>query len=75
MGAGASVRAVARAQRAQLAGADLAGLDPMAHAALRRAFDDAYVAGFRALMLVCAGLAVAGALLAWMLIEPREGDP
>jgi EmrB/QacA subfamily drug resistance transporter len=75
MGAGGSVRAVARAQRAQLAGAELAGLDPMAHAALRHAFDDAYVAGFRALMLVCAGLAATGALLAWMLIEPREGKP
>jgi EmrB/QacA subfamily drug resistance transporter len=66
----ASARAIAGAQRARLAGADLGDVDPETHAALRRAFDGAYVSGFRALMLICAVLAVMGALLSWLLVEP-----
>ncbi len=72
MAADANVRIVAIAQRGQLAGADLSGLDPAARVAVRHAFDDAYVAGFRALMLVCAALAVTGALLSWVLVEARR---
>jgi EmrB/QacA subfamily drug resistance transporter len=67
-----SVRAIVDAQRGQLAGADLAGVEPAARAALRRTFDDAYVAGFRATMFACAGLAAAGALLALALMAPPQ---
>ena len=72
MAVASDARAVASAQRAQLAGADLSGVEPVARAALRRAFNEAYVAGFRTLMLVCAALAVAGALVSWALVEPRD---
>jgi EmrB/QacA subfamily drug resistance transporter len=72
IGASATMLAAAAAQKAQLAGAGLNGVDPMARAALRHAFEDAYVAGFRILMLVCAGLAVSGALLSWIFVEPHR---
>jgi EmrB/QacA subfamily drug resistance transporter len=70
-----SVRSIVDAQRAQLAGADLAGIEPATRAALRRIFDDAYVAGFRSTMFACAGLAAAGALLALTLIAPSRARP
>jgi EmrB/QacA subfamily drug resistance transporter len=70
-----SVWSIVEAQRAQLAGADLAGLEPATRAALRRTFDDAYVAGFRSTMFACAGLAAAGALLSLALIAPSRPMP
>ncbi len=49
-------RAIIAAERVKLAAAELPTR------ALRQAFDDAYVAGFRALMIACAALGVAGAI-------------
>jgi EmrB/QacA subfamily drug resistance transporter len=58
------------AQRGRLAGADLADLkDPALYHAVRQAFAEAYVAGVRASMLICAGLGVLGALSALWLVE------
>jgi hypothetical protein len=75
MAAPSSVRSIVDAQRRQLAGADLAGIEPAARAVLRRTFDDAYVAGFRSTMFACAGLAAAGALLALALMAPSSAMP
>jgi MFS family permease len=55
------------AERTKLAGADLGDLDPAIFADVRAAFDDAYVAGFRALALTCALLAATAALAALAL--------
>jgi EmrB/QacA subfamily drug resistance transporter len=65
---------VVAAQRGRLAGADFADVGDVAlRATLRRAFAEAYVAGFRASMLVSAGLGVLGALCAFWLVEPKMG--
>jgi len=60
------------AERGKLGGADLSGIDPGVRDAVREAFDLAYVAGFRALMLACALLAAGGALAGLLLVEPRS---
>jgi EmrB/QacA subfamily drug resistance transporter len=65
---------IVEAQRGRLAGADFAGAgDGALRAALGRAFADAYVAGFRATMLICAGLGLLGALGAVWLIDSKDG--
>jgi EmrB/QacA subfamily drug resistance transporter len=61
---------VVEMERSKLAGADLSSvMDPALREALRAALLEAYVAAFRGVMLVCAGLAAAGALLAGVLVE------
>jgi EmrB/QacA subfamily drug resistance transporter len=66
------VVALVHAERAKLAAAELpAGLDAATKDALERALDAAFVAGFRTLMLVCAGLAAAAALVSLVLVEGR----
>ena len=63
------------AQRARLGAAEFPALDPGLRDALRRAFDDAYVAAFRILMIVSAVLAELGALAAFCLIEDVAVPP
>ncbi len=64
------------AQRSRLAGADVpADLDDALRAAAQQAIDQSYVAGFRLAMLVAAGLALASAATAWLLIEDRPLTP
>ncbi len=61
------------AERSKLAGAAIpAEVNPTTSAALKRAIDESFVAGFRQLMLVAAGLALASALSAAFLIEGRR---
>jgi len=70
-GIGASPEAAAfvQAQRSQLAGAALPpAADPAAAAALRQVIHASFVSGFRCVMLLCAGLALASAASAWLLI-------
>jgi predicted MFS family arabinose efflux permease len=55
------VSALVDAQRAKLAGPDLSLLPAESRAQLASMFAQAFVAGFRALMLVCAALALASA--------------
>jgi EmrB/QacA subfamily drug resistance transporter len=65
-----SARAAIDAQRGKLGGADFsASVDVALGRELRAAFDAAYVAGFRVLMIVSAVLAAMGALSALLLIE------
>ncbi len=48
------------------------GVDAATASRIERAIDDSFVAGFRSAMLICAGLASAGALAAALLISDRE---
>jgi MFS family permease len=69
---------VVEQQRGKLVGADLSELaDTGVRATLRRAFADAYVAGFRAAMLVSASLGLLGAICALALVQskPERFDP
>ncbi|HEY6411857.1 MAG TPA: MFS transporter [Ktedonobacteraceae bacterium] len=42
--------------------------------ALKRAIDEAFVSSFRLVALICAGLALASALSAWLLIEGKKAE-
>jgi EmrB/QacA subfamily drug resistance transporter len=67
LSAAASARIVS--EREKLGAADLTALDATAREAARAAFGDAYVAGFRTLMLSSALLAALGALAAWTSVD------
>jgi MFS family permease len=62
------------AQREKLAAADFSMFAPPLREALGRAFDLAYVAAFRALMIAGAVLAALGGLAGLALVEPRRAD-
>ncbi len=62
-----ATRATIEAQRARLAGADLTTIDEPLRGAVRRAFDDAFVSGFRTTTIVCALLAAFGAVSTTLL--------
>ncbi|MBA3450041.1 MAG: DHA2 family efflux MFS transporter permease subunit [Chloroflexia bacterium] len=67
-----AVREAVEAQRADLAAAQPPlDTDPEIAAAVNDAIDSAFVAGFRAAMLVGAGMALAGALIAWRVVEGK----
>jgi EmrB/QacA subfamily drug resistance transporter len=69
---GADATAWIAAQREKLGAAELpATLDAATRASLHAALRDAYVAGFRALMLTAAALAAISAAVAAVLIGPR----
>ncbi len=59
------------AERTKLAAADFGDLDANTRAALRAAFDAAYVAGFRTITLACASMAALAAAAALISIPPR----
>jgi EmrB/QacA subfamily drug resistance transporter len=59
-------------QRTKLAAAQIpAGADAATKAALEQALDESFVAGFRLVMFIGAGLALLSALSAWLLIEGK----
>jgi MFS family permease len=63
-------------QRIKLAGIQIpANASPAVHATLKNAIDEAFVSGFRLVSLICAGLALASALSAWLLIEGKRSEP
>jgi EmrB/QacA subfamily drug resistance transporter len=65
-------RAALDEQRGRLAGAEVPqSATGEARAALERAVDESFVGGFRLAMLISAGLALASALSAWLLIEGK----
>jgi hypothetical protein len=70
-----ALRIAVDAERDKLAAADFSAFAPPLREGLRRAFDLAYVAGFRALMIAGAVLAALGALAGLALIEPRRAAP
>ena len=62
-------------QRIRLAGAEIpAGLSSKVSAALKHAINESFVTGFRWIMLTAAGLALAGALSAWLMIAGQKPD-
>jgi hypothetical protein len=66
-------RAVVDEQRARLAGVKLPdGIDDLTRSTLKSAIDESFVHGFRVVMASAAGLALAGALSAFMMIEARR---
>jgi len=66
------IRIAMEAAKADLGAAEApASVDSGMEAQIERAIDESFVAGFRAVMLVCAGLALASALIAALLV----GDP
>jgi EmrB/QacA subfamily drug resistance transporter len=70
-----TVASAVDAERNKLAAADFSAFAPPLREALRQAFDLAYVAAFRALMIAGAALAALGALAGLVLIEPRRAAP
>jgi EmrB/QacA subfamily drug resistance transporter len=68
----AAAKAAVQGQRQKLGAITLpTGLDEKAAAAAKQAVGEAFVAGFRAVMLASAALAVLSALAAWLLIEGK----
>ncbi|MGA8764749.1 MAG: MFS transporter [Candidatus Sulfotelmatobacter sp.] len=49
-------------------------LDPSTKAAIEESIGKAFVFGFRIVMLICAGLSVASAAVAWLMISKGERD-
>jgi EmrB/QacA subfamily drug resistance transporter len=69
------LRAAVEQQKQKLAGIVLpADANPDEAAAVRRAIAEAFVAGFRRVMLLCAALALLSALAAWWLIGTTRRD-
>jgi predicted MFS family arabinose efflux permease len=50
-----------------------AGLDPAAYGAINESVGEAFIYGFRIVMLICAGLSLASAAVAWLMI-PQDHD-
>lgn len=62
------------ADKIKLAGMQVpTGLDPATKAAIKAAIGEAFVSGFRIVILICAGLSVASAAVAWRII-PEDSD-
>lgn len=67
------VKQVLDGQRTKLAGVELPqDFDPVAARLLKQAVDESFVAGFRRVMAVAAGLALLSALSAWLLIDGKK---
>jgi EmrB/QacA subfamily drug resistance transporter len=67
------LRAVVSEQRVRLAGAEVpAGVDDQTRMSLRNAINESFRSGFRVVMTAAAGLALASALSALMMIEGKS---
>ena len=70
----ADIRQELRTNEIKLAGLQPpAGLDPTANTAIKESVSEAFVYGFRIVMLICSGLSVSSAAVAWLMI-PQEHD-
>jgi EmrB/QacA subfamily drug resistance transporter len=49
------------------------GLDPSTKSSITQSIGEAFVFGYRIVMLICAGLALASAAVAWRMIPKRSG--
>ncbi|HEX5498459.1 MAG TPA: MFS transporter, partial [Thermomicrobiales bacterium] len=71
-----ATRAAVEARRADLAAAEPpAGTDPGTATAIVAAIDEAFVAGFRVVMVVGAAVTLLGAFAAWRLVEGKAAPP
>ena len=65
-----------RANQIKLAGLQVpAGLDPNTKTAVEESIEEAFIFGFRIVMFICAGLAVASAGVAWLRIPKGRDRP
>ena len=65
-----------QAEEIKLAGMQVpASLDPGTKAALKESIGQAFVFGFRIVILICAGLSVASAAVTWLMIPPGVTPP
>jgi EmrB/QacA subfamily drug resistance transporter len=65
----AGVQQAITGQSIKLAGIEIPpGVSPKVHAAIQQAIDEAYISGFRTVMLICAGLALVSAVISWVMI-------
>jgi EmrB/QacA subfamily drug resistance transporter len=65
-----------RSDEIRLAGLQVpAALDPDARTALREMIGNAFVFGFRIVILICAGLSATSAVIAWLMIPMDRGHP
>jgi hypothetical protein len=63
-----------QADKIKLAGMQApVGLNPGTKAAVKAAIGEAFVSGFRIVLLICAALSVASAAVAWLMV-PVDGD-
>ena len=71
-----SIAAKVAAERTKLGAADLRDVEGPLRDALHDAFAQAFVAGFRTVMLACAALAALGGVAAWVMVRnpQREQD-
>jgi len=51
------------------------GLSPAVKVAVKESIAEAFVFGFRTVMLICAGLSVAGSAVAWLMIPKDTMHP
>jgi hypothetical protein len=71
-----AVRSELEAAKADLGAAEVPeGVDARTEARIERAIEESFVAGFRTVMLVSAGLALASALAAALLVSDRDRHP
>jgi EmrB/QacA subfamily drug resistance transporter len=62
-----------RAQETRVAGLQVpAGLDPVTGAAIKKSVGEAFIFGFRFVMLICAGLSMASAAIAGLMIPKNR---
>jgi hypothetical protein len=60
-------------QRTRLAGIVIPpGVSSQVRAMLKQAIDESFVSGFRVVLLICAGLALASALVSWLMIDGKK---
>jgi hypothetical protein len=65
-------RAAVEAQEHDLAAAEApAGVDEPTRRSIERAIDDAFITGFRLVMLIAAGMAAASAIAAYALVQGK----
>src|SRR4030088_1564122 len=65
-----------QAEEIKLAGLQVpGGLDPGTRTAVKESVKEAFVSGFRIVMLICSGLSVASAAVAWLMIRKDPDGP
>jgi EmrB/QacA subfamily drug resistance transporter len=65
------IREAVNNQRLKLAAAEIPSAPEPTRSAIRQAIDECFVSGFRRVMLVGCGLALASSLMAWLIIRNR----
>jgi len=71
----AGVQQAIAGQSIKLAGIEIPpGVSATVHAAIQQAIDEAYITGFRTVMLICAGLALVSAVISWAIIGGKVAN-